>query len=423
MNWLRGLTPKLVAGSMSVLGFCWLVQMISWPGGMSVDSYLQFAQATKGIYNDWHPPLMAFIWRQLYSYVWSDRSVIIVFHAGMFATGLALLTAATSRSYLQMLAIFWFVALLPPVFIQHAQAWKDAATVAGTMLAFGLAFYPRMRIYSFLALYYAAATRINAVILVPIIATWIFWLWEGKLSKRLWLRVAAVTLLIALSASLTTRWLAGSNTYGMVRVHFIHDLSAISIKEGKYLLPPHMRTRADTADLLRVSATFHNLMVSHREAPPSLPLHEQRALRKYWLNAIWQYPEAYLHHRWQLFKAIIGISGKPFTAYLTPRHPNPLQELVFNSTSALLRTPLFSVACYLAVAALVLILALQRRNGLAATFAASALFTSLPLAIIAPSHDFRYSYWTVVSTILSCIFILLEPQLRAAQKYQTISRR
>jgi hypothetical protein len=388
---------------------------------MSVDSLIQFEQATKGVYNDWHPPLMAFVWRQLYNVVWADRSVIIVFHAGMFATGLALLTAATSRSYLSMLAVFWFVALFPPVIIQHAQAWKDAAMVAGTMLAFGLALHPKLRLWSFVALYYAAATRINAVILVPIVAAWVFWLAERRFSRKLWLQVAGVTLLVALSASLTTRWLAGSSTYAMVRVHFIHDLSAISIKKGRYLLPPHMRTRPETADLMRIHATFDNLLVSHNEYPPSLPRHEQLALRNAWLSAIRQHPVPYLQHRWRLFKAAIGITGMPFTPYVDPRHPNPLQALVFGAARQLLRTPIFLVAFYLAIAALTLAWAFRRRNGLVVTLAATAFATSLPLIIIAPSHDLRYSYWTIVSTILSCIFLLVSGASTSARKSPTIA--
>ncbi|NBY19037.1 hypothetical protein EBQ74_02025 [bacterium] len=48
----------LVAGFLNAL-------LTFYPGSMSPDSYDQLRQALTNHYNDWHPPVMAWFWRQL----------------------------------------------------------------------------------------------------------------------------------------------------------------------------------------------------------------------------------------------------------------------------------------------------------------------------------------------------------------------
>src|SRR3954470_14873666 len=47
-----------------LIGWLWFL-VYAYPGYMSADSLWQLNQARAANYNDWHPPMMAFMWRYL----------------------------------------------------------------------------------------------------------------------------------------------------------------------------------------------------------------------------------------------------------------------------------------------------------------------------------------------------------------------
>ena len=52
--------PARAAGLILLAGFVATVA-VNWPGHLSYDSILQLLQGRTGVYNTWHPPVMAWL--------------------------------------------------------------------------------------------------------------------------------------------------------------------------------------------------------------------------------------------------------------------------------------------------------------------------------------------------------------------------
>jgi hypothetical protein len=120
------------------------------------------------------------------------------------------------------------------------------------------------------------------------------------------------------------------------------------------------------------------------------------------------HPGEYLHHRWRFVEALVGLA--PHVCY--PHHfqidPNPfgvrLADSVWNrETMRLLNavhdSVLFRGWIYLLVLAAVAVASGLRRSWAAFALAASGVLYFLPFALLAPSCDFRYLWWSVLCTL------------------------
>jgi len=167
-------------GSQAIVlaGFFALIAQIalSFPGIMTWDSFDQYAQAIKGQYNDWHPPIMAIVMRALLP-VGEGGAGIFVLHLallwfGLIWIALALRDAGHGRTSWAMLAIGVVPAIWLPALFVH----KDVGMVAAFVAAFAVLFHRRMRggtpraveiAACAAALTYGTLIRSNAVFAVP----------------------------------------------------------------------------------------------------------------------------------------------------------------------------------------------------------------------------------------------------------------
>lgn len=109
--------------------FSFLVMFLSfYPGIFSPDLYSQLAQATGNIpFNDWHPPLMALIWK-LGIAVTGKTSSLFVLEISIFILGLLLISLSgfvTGRFNLFWSLVFVLLPLYAPILIQTGRQWKD----------------------------------------------------------------------------------------------------------------------------------------------------------------------------------------------------------------------------------------------------------------------------------------------------------
>jgi hypothetical protein len=112
-----------------------------WPGHFSVDSVNQMSQARLGRYNDWHPPIMAWLLR------WADRltpgavSFIVADTCLFFASLLVFATSERRPRWIGVLAMA-LMAATPQALIFQGVVWKDilfADTTVGAFAALALA--------------------------------------------------------------------------------------------------------------------------------------------------------------------------------------------------------------------------------------------------------------------------------------------
>ncbi|MGN6123827.1 MAG: hypothetical protein ACTHOJ_12825, partial [Sphingomonas oligoaromativorans] len=69
-----------------------------WPGIAAYDTVKQYEQALAGVYDDWHPPVMAWLWSRLLALHLDGTGPMLALQLALFWAGLGLLGAALARS-------------------------------------------------------------------------------------------------------------------------------------------------------------------------------------------------------------------------------------------------------------------------------------------------------------------------------------
>ena len=103
---------------------------------MSEDSLDQYAQATRGVYHDWHPPIMSFVWSRLLLFADGPQPMLVL-HAAFMWLALGLLARRFSSSPYATW-VFFVVGLLPWIANFEGVIWKDVGLAASWLLAAAL---------------------------------------------------------------------------------------------------------------------------------------------------------------------------------------------------------------------------------------------------------------------------------------------
>lgn len=379
---------------------------------MSADSIAQLGQARSGIYSDWHPPIMAWLW-SFFDRVLPGPGGLFIVHIGLFWSALILL-ARFSR-----LGVGTFlIGVFPPIFALLAPLWKDvgmaiALLVAGTLflcskttsgwkqkLSMGAAFF---------FLFYAAGVRHNALpALVPII---FYWLPSQKTTRR-WIIAGVVTLAVGVLANLFNRYLLGDHRSEIPSQQILlHDLTAFSLKKGENLIPKAYQVlpKLDISELQKLYSTRGVVPLfccepGDRRLQLSPDAVNFRDLRAQWQSALVQHPGAYLQHRWRNFRGQMGIeNGAVCNPFLESPVEGSGRNAVLSALRALKNSFLFRGIFYLLLSWGLLIFLLRQRikNELPIALLLSGNFYTLPYFFISTACDFRMHWWLVLSTCVA----------------------
>lgn len=106
------------------------------PGGMSPDTTSQYKEALEGIFYNWHPPIMAVVWRVLFFFQQGPLpmlcfQLLMLFGACWLLSGLGAKKGAAQWYWL-------FLPLLPQVYCVTGMIWKDVEQAFAFFLAFAL---------------------------------------------------------------------------------------------------------------------------------------------------------------------------------------------------------------------------------------------------------------------------------------------
>ncbi|HVF34217.1 MAG TPA: hypothetical protein VND91_02720, partial [Candidatus Saccharimonadia bacterium] len=326
---MRDLAPWLAA-----LAGTALTLLLFWPGYTSVDSLHQYRQALAGSYDNVHPPLFAFAWRQLDRLVTGSGAMHALLVAG-FWTGLARTLWEMPMPARARVAAFAAIGLWPPVLLIVAHVWKDVAMAAALLLACGACLrwrrHARRRdltaALAWLAL--AVAMRHNAW---PAALPFVALLFPARdrplFPARRSLRGGAPLAAIALAGALAiVPWLVeaalGAERKRLWPTVALWDLAAVSIATGEVRLPREVAPTVTLADL-----------EAHYRSWSCVPLYESGKIRlalnspytdadsaavdRAWLSAVRDAPGPYLAHRGRVLAGL----------YLAPPSDAP-RELVY----------------------------------------------------------------------------------------------
>ena len=424
-----------------------LTVFVFYPGFMSPDSVGQLGQARAGLFSDWHPPIMSWLWG-LFDRLTPGPIGMLLFHSVMFWSGLALwmmLIAPKWPTIGKCLAVL-AVGLFPPVFALIGTVWKDVGMTAACLFGSALLLVAERKrsliplAFGLLALWYAVAVRHNAVVAVfPMVV------YASKILYERWLlpstswrrrHLAAVgliglgllALLMVTSSAVTHQLTKGRTSYPVQQV-FIHDLTAISVDTGELLVPAYLfKSEPLTVSDLEKIYTPKGLvpLFCCDDSVARLKLLEEpelmSELQNLWIRAVLSNPAAYLRHRSQVFGQMLGIAEEEVCyAYHVGIVENSLgiayektvlQNVVWGMLGRV-RNGFFRAWIYMAVlAATVALMIWKRATVLRASsrplaVGISALLYGLAYFAVAPSCAFRFHYWTAVSAVLLAVSLLL----------------
>lgn len=404
------------------------VLALFWPGYLSWDSAYAWWQARHAEFDPTQPPVLPRTWA-LARAVLPDPGGMLLLQLLPLWAGLALVAQALGGSASRRVALVLSLGLWPPVLALQPHLWKDLWMIGGFTFAIGCLAMDlrhddrRWRLAALLALAAATAFRMNALPgALPMLA-WLAWR-EGRGQRFPRLATVAGTgalaLLVAGAGALANH--VPGRAVPMWPALAMWDLAAVSIAEDRNLFPPDWVDPALTVDDLRRDFSPWVNVPSFRAGQLRLNFYyeytpaQYEALRAAWLALPREHAGAYAAHRWTVSRGLLGLEARAQPDYLVlqpgvvafrdnpplARREDAANRRVQSVLDHLVDAPVFAPALYLLAALAVLAHAAWRRAApglaaLAVVVALSAWALALPLAVLAPSTDFRYLGWPVLA--------------------------
>lgn len=420
-----------VATPRRILWLGWVLFVIyCYPGYMSTDSVnqLEQARATDPLH-DWHPPLMAMLWRVTDSVIAGPFPMLII-QSVAFLLGLdGILRRVLRPRTAAVLASL--ILLFPPVMTTMAVIWKDSQ-MAGFLLAGTaclLSANRKWKLAGCVLLFFATAQRYNSIAATfPIVLA--LFVWREELTR--WRRYAiafGVWIAITVAAFGTNKLLTEQKLYAWHGSVALFDIVG-TIRYAQPLPDGEVRellagvTVIPTEDIqygfrLRYfPRAWWELANGPKRVLEAPKTEEQReAVARAWRDVVMTYPVAYLKHRLRVFREVIGISKYPPGAEWDGFTENPAQEPAIKHSAmhskvqarwlslipAIQDSLPFRAWAYLLLG--FALLPLCRRQRLAFVVIASGLLNELSLFVAAPSADYRYSHWMIACTIIGIALV------------------
>jgi hypothetical protein len=297
----------LLAVAIAAVG---LQLMLFWPGIMVWDAIRQYAQALSGHYDDWHPPAMNWLWRQLRVFG-SGPAPMLVLQALLYWGGLALLAAAALREGRHRLALaIGAIALMPIALVLVGTILKDSLMAGALLVAAGLIGWSRAsparwpRIAAAALLLGAATLRFNAMpACLPLAFVLLPPTWREGRARQIMATLLIVAALLA-AMPLANRALNAAKSDVQLSL-VVYDLAGITRYSGSDAFP-----ELGLADLQAINARCYSAIDWDAYAwwgPDPCPI-QFAAVRDrfrnldhspnlFWADQVVHHPFAYAAHR------------------------------------------------------------------------------------------------------------------------------
>ncbi len=423
-------------GAALVLGY--------WPGIMIDDARWQYQQALDNAYEDWHPPLMAWVWRHLIALA-PGPAPMFALQLLIFWTGIALIAlSAHRRGHPRLALALAFTGLVPAPLALMGSVTKDALMDGALLVASGLLLWLPLVHGTLLrralaggaiaALLLAAALRFNAFFACVPLA--LVALPEGftRTRPRLLLSAALAAAAFLAIGPAISGLLRAENT-GVKLSLIIFDLGGITEHSGVSQFPD-LGVRDPVGVNHRCYDPYGWDSYSDwapRPCPIGFdaiqPLVDDGDLdpTALWVHAVASHPLAYLEHRWTHFNLsswFLVPKGPKFTAW-SQSVPNPWGYRIRQNTLTLAvgaaadlaaRTPLGWPIVWISLALGALIAGLFARVPRAPTaIACSAFLYGAGYFLVGVATGIRYYMWTISGAAVAVLLVGAELWQRRAK--------
>lgn len=381
---------------------------------------------------------MALLWAGLIGAGLPPGSLLVVHLAGYVVGAVLLGLSVNGRAGL----VFSLLLLWPPFLALFGHLWTDVGMAAALMLAAGWIAWTnamgrsRLAWLAVIPLTYAICVRHNALFAAPPF----FYLLvhhRQNLSIRAKAAIAVSLTAAAFGVAVTLSKLSVARSVPAWSSTAIWDLSAASVASGRLLLPKGMHGPTLTTDELRPLLNPHaslNLLTGTKSGINAgvvepLPVEVERELLVRWLQLPFTHGSAWFNHRAAIARSLFG-TQQPDKVFIEPYvhqfRDNPTIHANTSRMNAALRELLGGMretlwcapAVYLGLSLVAVGLALRRQfpgdRALVVCLSASAWLFALPLAVVLPAADWRYTLWAMLGSVLALLLAVAGTPVRRA---------
>ncbi|MGD0144542.1 MAG: hypothetical protein ABSC92_15420 [Rhizomicrobium sp.] len=438
------LHPRAVAAAILIAGFATML-FVNLPGHLEFDSIRQLLEGRRGVYSNWHPPIMSWL-LGVADAVTPGAALFVVFDAVLaYGALLSVLWLTPRTSWIAAVAAAIVVAL-PQLFLFQAIVWKDmlfadACVAAFVCLAHAAVQWrrPRLRFALLVGAACLAAlavlTRQNGIVVLPcavLALAAIAWGYEGWRKALFYgasfLAVSAALALVT-NAALQLRATRALGAVEQIEDLQLYDMAGMLQRSPDLPLPILDRDAPAMAKLLRrIGPPFytpvgHDQLTDHPGVAP-LIVPSVSAVSRQWRALVLAHPADYLAVRMRDFGWIflsthpdacltyeVGVSGDPAdlrAAGLAAREDDRDDWLDDDYATPLIGTPVLSHPFFATAGLIALFVLLRRRRPADLAMAgllASAMLYTLSYFFIAISCEYRYLFALDLSTIAALFYL------------------
>ncbi|MBD3760719.1 hypothetical protein [Rhizorhabdus sp.] len=400
-------------------------------GVITPDSVVQYGQALSGRYDDWHPPVTAWLWRQLH-HLGPGGAPFLLLDILLYWAAIGLIAdGLRARHGWPAAALPILIALLPVAFGQIGAILKDTLMACLLLLAASLLARRSWGGPGWLALaalpliLIAAATRFNALFAaLPLLLLAVPQRWIARPRRYVATATGAVLLLVAGTAAINEAMLRPHHSHPLYSlINF--DLGGIVAQGGPSWYPGMTAGRAKALTAHCYDPRLYGARDEEICAEPedAIAAHAARSGEQpigLWLNAIITAPGAYVRHRiahlnWNWRLAVPSVPDDSVYMMSQPNDlglrfvPNAATRAVVGAARIMAASPLGRPASWIALALGLLVAAprLPSRR-LVTALALSALLYGAGYALISVASDLRYHLWTLLAAMLGLAVTLAE---------------
>lgn len=429
---MNGLLSKKHAGIiiLCILFFC-LDFYAFCPGFLMPDTIDQYTQASTGVYNDWHPPMMAFVWHLLL-HISDGPGVMLALQLLFLWISCGMLLSCFPQRAWQICIILFCWSPVVQNFagylikdVHMAFSWLLAFSIMLRGLVSGRKLSKWEVFFTLTLLTYGTCVRINAL---PGALPLFYMLIVGATNIKSKVKAAVTAFVVCVGVLATVlfvqnKTLRPEKTYPEFKL-YLQDLSGIFLQTNENVFPAFLYENPafDTAYIRAnfTTATFDDIADKRNmfEDDDSI-----KVLEHAWKHAITQHPATYLNNRYDGFLYFLRIKNRantPFNYYCyytTPNQfgfkvrPNPLYNAMLSSmkkqADAWYMKPWFWALLNVVLLFCIPLVKDKKYQLAIAVLGGSSLFYLLPqIFIFQIDTDFRYFYWNCIACLLALILFL-----------------
>ena len=403
-----------------------------WPGVMIDDGRWQYQQSVDNAFEDWHPPLMAWIWRQ-FMFLLPGPGPMLILQLLLYWGGIALISSAlyrrgSPRSALAAACAGWIPApfalegsvtkdwLMAGALIMGVglSLWSSTADTRGGSLAFAAA--------AILALFFAAALRVNAFLAcVPLLLAVLPRAFTSTPSRAALAAVASAAIFFVTPAAIAAALQAEDTDEQLSLIIF--DLGGMTEHSGVNQFPDLHVANPVAVNHRCYDPYQWDSYSTWAKRPCPLGFERFQALvdegdidpRSIWLHAIVSHPLAYAEHRLAYYNLSTWflVPDSPKHTAWTHSFDNPwgfrvrqnaILQRIDATANAAAMTPLGWPVFWIAMSLGVLILCLSARlSAIASSVAASAFLYGAGYVLVGVATGMRYYVWTIIGAALAAV--------------------